>query len=80
MSKQVQKELNGELDKEAVEVMTKQVEKGLSSDSQIVRVMINCLSEMLGELKKVAKNIENLNKAYVLANGRTILSNIGKRA
>lgn len=80
MANDVQKELNGELDKEAVAIMQKQVEKGVSSDSQITRVMVNCLSEMLGELKKMAQNIERLNKAYVLANGRTILANIGKKS
>ena len=56
--------LNGKLDDEAVEVMTRQVEKGVASDAQILRVLINLFSEMLGELKTMSTNITKLNSAY----------------
>ena len=72
--------LNGKLDDEAVEVMTKQVEKGVASDAQILRVLINLFSEMLGELKTMSTNISKLNSAYILSNKESIMAALGKKS
>ena len=70
--------LNGKLDDEAVEVMTKQVAKGVASDEQILRVLINLFSEMLGELKTMSTNITKLNSAWILSNRDKIMAALGK--
>ncbi|MBO5782149.1 MAG: hypothetical protein J6R08_06795 [Opitutales bacterium] len=72
--------LNGKLDDEAVEVMTKQVAKGVASDDQILRVLVNLFSEMLGELKTMSTNISKLNSAWILSNRDKIMSALGKRS
>ena len=72
--------LNGKLDDEAVEVMTKQVEKGVASDDQIFRVLINLFSEMLGELKTMSTNITKLNSAWILSNRDKIMAALGKKS
>lgn len=72
--------LNGKLDDEAIEVMTKQVEKGVASDDQILRVLINLFSEMLGELKTISTNISKLNSAWILSNRDKIMEALGKKS
>ena len=72
--------INGKLDDEAVEVMTKQVAKGVASDEQILRVLINLFSEMLGELKTMSKNITKLNSVWILSNRDKIMAVLGKKS
>ena len=72
--------LNGKLDDEAVEVMKKQVAKGVASDDQIQRVLINLFSEMLGELKTMSTNISKLNSAWILSYRDKIMAALGKKS
>ena len=65
-----------QIDEAAREQLAKQVVKGISTERQINRCLLNFLAEFYSELKKFNENFQTFSRQYVLANAQPIKDNL----
>ena len=67
-----------QIDEVSKEQMAKQVVKGISTERQINRCLLNFLAEFYSELKKFNENFQTFSRQYVLANVQPIKETLRK--
>lgn len=73
MAEKEVKDLNGALKPETMEILQQQVDESIKSAEQMNRVEINFFGELLESLKEMKKSLQQLNRAFVLANTEPLL-------
>ena len=65
-----------QIDQVSKEQMAKQVTRGVSTERQMNRCLLNFLAEFYTELKKFNENFQTFSRQYVLANVQPIKDNL----